>query len=160
MLLGSIIVVVAVLLDQLVKSWAVGTLQSLGSIPFIDNIIHLTYAENTGAAFSLMRGGRWVFVCITVAILSLMIVVLKKGLIKHPLGRISIFMIMGGAIGNLIDRVVHGYVVDMIEFRPVHFAIFNIADCFVTVGGILFAIYIIFLHDSVSGKKEETQDGT
>jgi len=159
MLLALFIIAGSVLLDQWVKSWAVGTLQSVGTIPLIDGVFHLTYAENTGAAFSLLRGGRWLFVCVTVAILIAIVILLCRGFVRHFLGKISLYMVIGGAIGNLIDRVLHGYVVDMLDFRLIQFAIFNVADCFVTVGGVLFAMYILFLHDKKESSKEEMNHG-
>ncbi len=156
-MLAFIIVALAVLADRAVKIWAVSTLQSAGSIPVIKGVFHFTYAENTGAAFSLMRGGRWIFVGVTAVILAVIIYSIGKGYVRHLLGKISLYMVIGGAVGNLIDRVIRGYVVDMFDFQLINFAIFNVADCFVTVGGVLFAVYILLLHDK-SGK-EETEHG-
>ncbi|MDP4108967.1 MAG: signal peptidase II [Bacillota bacterium] len=159
MLLALSIIAGSVALDRAVKFWAVHSLKNIGTLPVIKNVFNLTYAENTGAAFSFMEGGRWFFIGVTVIILAFIIVLIRRGYIKHPLGNIALYMVIGGAVGNLIDRARQGYVVDMFDLRIIRFAIFNVADSFITVGGVLFAAYILFLHDRKEKKKEETEDG-
>ena len=89
---------------------------------------------------------------LTVAFVIFGMWVLLTGRLRHSLGKWSWVLVLAGAVGNLIDRCLYGYVVDMFEVQFMHFAIFNVADIFVVVGGILFCIYYLFLHDK---KKED-----
>lgn len=151
-MLATIVIVLLVLLDQLVK-YLVKTNIPLGtSLPFLPGILGLAHIHNTGAAFSMLSGARWFFVILTVAFVIFGMWVLLTGRLRHPLGKWSWVLVLAGAIGNLIDRCLYGYVVDMFEVQFMHFAIFNVADIFVVVGGILFCIYYLFLHDK---KKED-----
>jgi len=152
---GILIVLCIVLLDQVVKYWAVHVLAGIGSIPLIEGVFHFTYVENIGAAFSILQGRRWFFVLFTVLVSALFIYWAAKGVIWGKLGKLSVCFIIGGAFGNLIDRVRLGYVIDMLEFRFVRFAIFNVADSFVTIGGILLAVWYLF----IEGKQKKGQDG-
>jgi len=142
--LGYLISLLAIILDQVTKYAAVDYLKEIGSVKVIDGVLNFTYAENTGAAFSLFSGARWGFIVFTLVITAAMIVILQKKIVHHPVGRIGMYMVIGGAIGNFIDRLIFGYVVDMFEFTFVDFAIFNVADIFLTVGEVLIGIYIIF----------------
>lgn len=152
-MLATIVIILLVILDQVVK-YLVRTNIPLGSsAPFLPGILGLTHIHNTGAAFSMLSGARWFFVLLTVAFVIFGMWVLLTGRLRHPLGKWSWVLVLGGAIGNLIDRCLYGYVVDMFEVQFMRFAIFNVADIFVVVGGILFCIYYLFLHDR---KKEET----
>ncbi len=141
-------------IDQIVKLVAVKTLFTIGTIPLIQNVFHFTYCENTGAGFGLFSDHTWLLAVLTLVIVA---VALLYVLVKKPESKLLLTAIMfmaGGAVGNLIDRVRLGYVVDFIDLRLIHFPIFNIADCFVTVGAILFAVYVIFYSD-----KKEHADG-
>ena len=138
--------------DQLFKYWIVANLELGGEIPLIPKIIHLTYAQNTGAAFSMLSGMRWVLLGITVVCLGLIIYYLIKMKIS-VFGNICAAMVIGGSIGNAIDRVVLGYVVDMFEVEFFDFAVFNIADSFVVVGCILFLIYYLINIKDIEPKK-------
>lgn len=146
-ILMTIIAVFAmVLVDQVVKYWAVISLAPVGSIPLIPGVLQLTYVENRGAAFSILQNQIWLFILLTVVILCVIIYVLQKQMIQTALGRISLVVIAAGAVGNMIDRLFRHYVVDMIELVFVHFPVFNIADIYVTVGVVLFCIYVMFQH--------------
>ena len=151
-MLATIVIVLLVLLDQLVK-YLVKTNIPLGSsVPFLPGILSLAHIHTTGAAFSMLSGARWFFVILTVAFVIFGMWVLLTGRLRHSLGKWSWVLVLAGAVGNLIDRCLYGYVVDMFEVQFMHFAIFNVADIFVVVGGILFCIYYLFLHDK---KKED-----
>ena len=151
-MLATIVIVLLVLLDQLVK-YLVKTNIPLGSsVSFLPGILSLAHIHNTGAAFSMLSGARWFFVILTVAFVIFGMWVLLTGRLRHSLGKWSWVLVLAGAVGNLIDRCLYGYVVDMFEVQFMHFAIFNVADIFVVVGGILFCIYYLFLHDK---KKED-----
>ena len=110
-------------------------------------MLGLTHIHNTGAAFSMLSGARWFFVVLTTVFVVFALWVLYAKKITHPMGRWTLVLIVAGALGNLIDRALYGYVVDMFEVLFMHFAVFNVADIFVVVGGILFCIYYGFLHD-------------
>ncbi len=148
-MIETIVILVLVVLDQLVK-YLVKTGIPLGeTVPFLPGVLRLTHIHNTGAAFSMLEGGgaRWFFVILTIAFVIAALWILFRKKLRHPLGTWSLVMLTAGAIGNLIDRVLFGYVVDMFEVQFMHFAIFNVADIFVVVGGILFCVYYLFLHD-------------
>lgn len=140
--------VACVALDQWVKYWTRTVLMNEpgGTIPIIEDVFHLTYVENRGAAFGMLQGQKWLFVVLTVAMVIAFCVYLFW---KKPgwLPGISMGMVIGGAIGNLIDRVMLGYVVDLFDFRLINFAVFNVADVFIVVGMILLAWWILFLMD-------------
>ena len=145
-LMSLLAILVMVVVDQVVKYWAVSMLAPMGSIPLIPNVLQLTYVENRGAAFSILQDQIWLFVLLAVAILCGIGYVLCTGRIQHILGKFSLLVIAAGAVGNTLDRVLHHYVIDMIEVRFIQFPVFNIADIYVTVGVALFAVYYLFLH--------------
>lgn len=135
-----------VLLDQFTKSLVVKYIKSIHTLPIIENVFHLTYVENRGAAFSIFQGKQTFLIVVTL----IFTIFLIYYLIKVPTTRdslwfkISLSFIIGGAIGNLIDRIRFGYVIDFFDFRIIHFAIFNTADSFVVVGTILLVLVIFF----------------
>ena len=126
-----LIVIISVVLDQISKKIVIDNLKPIGTVPLIKDVFHFTYCENTGAAFSFLFKN-----------------IKKKNHNKMLLFGLS--FILGGAIGNFIDRFFHGFVTDFFDFRLINFAIFNIADVFITIGGILFCIYILFSKDDES----------
>ena len=147
--------------DQLVKYWAFTSLQAQHTIPLIENVFHLTYVENRGAAISLFVqfDSRWIFVALAVIITVEIFAVLRKRYIQTTLGRWSLVLVAAGALGNAIDRVIHGFVVDMFDFRLIHFPVFNVADIFICIGGALFVIYFMFQHkDDKETDKQSDSD--
>ena len=143
----ALILVVLIALDQVVKYWELHVLAQIGSIPLINGVFHLTYVENRGAAFGILQDQRILFLCITPIVLAAVVYVLKKGYIRTSLGKVSLYLISAGALGNLIDRVWHGFVVDLFDFCLIHFPVFNVADVYVVVGMILFFYYFLIQHD-------------
>lgn len=131
-------------LDQLTKFWTVQNIPMYGAVPAWDGVFHLTYIRNTGMAFSLFEGARWLFLLLTAAFLVAAVTAVRKKWLTHPLSLWALTFIVGGAIGNLIDRALTGAVVDMIEVDFMNFAIFNVADCFVCIGAVLLVIWAIF----------------
>lgn len=151
---------VMIVLDQVVKYWALTSLQAQHTIPLIENVFHLTYVENRGAAFSLLAqfDSRWIFVALAVIITIVIFIVLRIDYIQTALGRWSLVLVAAGALGNAIDRVIHGFVVDLFDFRLINFPVFNVADIFICVGGVLFVIYFMFQHkDKVPEKKASAE---
>lgn len=151
----AIVTVIVLILDQLLKFWTTKNIPLLPADPTAEQIaesihelipgfIHLTNIHNDGAAFSILEGARWFFVVITVVFVIAVVVLISQEIIRGPLGRWSAVLVMAGAISNGLDRALYGYVVDMFEFEFMNFAIFNLADIFITVCGILFCIYILF----------------
>lgn len=133
----------AIVLDQLSKWLAVVFLKSVDTVPLWEGVLHLTYHENPGAAFGILTEHRWVFMVIsTVAIIALCIY-LGRFRPKNFWVKLSLGMIVGGGIGNMIDRTFLGYVIDFIDFRLINFAIFNVADSFITVGAGVMMVYLI-----------------
>lgn len=146
-----------VLFDQLVKFWAVAVLREAPGqlLPFIPGFIDLRYMQNTGAAFSLFSNSTWVLGTVSAVLAAVIIYFLWRGRGNGSLlYLLSLSFIAGGAIGNIIDRFRLGYVVDMLEFEFIQFAVFNVADSFVCVGAVLFAVYILIGPDRT--KKAET----
>ena len=135
------------ILDQTAKLFAAGLLPSVRTIPIIEDIFHLTYVENTGAGFGAFSGYTWILTVLTLlVILAVVIYVVVKRPKNYTLLTALTFM-MGGAVGNVIDRIRLGYVIDFFDFRIIDFPVFNVADCFITVGAVIFAVYVIFLSD-------------
>ena len=140
-----ILVFAIITMDLLVKLWAQNTLMDIGTIPIIKDIFHLTYAENRGAAFSILEGKRWFFIVLTAVMLIIIALAFFKNYFKGVWGKTTLVFIFSGAVGNFIDRLVLGYVVDMFDFRLINFPVFNVADIFITVGAIMGIIYILFI---------------
>ncbi|WP_312699588.1 signal peptidase II [Sedimentibacter sp.] len=137
----------SILVDQLTKSWAVNVLKDGSSIKVIGNFLRFTYAENRGAAFSILQNQRWFFIVVTIVMLIVLAYIFFRTKNINKLSRLSIAMIAGGAIGNFIDRLMLGYVIDFIDVRFgsfYNFPIFNIADSFVVCGTILMIFLILF----------------
>ncbi len=147
------IIALAVGLDQLTKWLAVVYLQGEPSFPLWKDVLHFTFVKNEGAAFGMLKDQRWVFMIFsTVAIIGLSIY-LFGFCRENKWVKISLAMIIGGGIGNMIDRVLLGYVVDFIDFTLINFAVFNIADSFVTVGAGILIVY--YLWDFISEIRAE-----
>lgn len=146
-MLEFLTVALILILDQGLKLWTDRVLTPLGtSISVIDGVFQLTSAHNTGAAWGMLKGWRWFFVALTLAVTIALVVFLVKYRKKlHWLPRLILALIIAGAVGNLIDRVALGYVRDMLYFVLIDFPIFNIADSALSVGCVLLAINILFM---------------
>lgn len=114
-------VLMMVIVDQAVKYWAVTMLAPVGSIPLVPGILQLTYVENRGAAFSILEDQIWLFVILALVIVCGIAYALQTNRIQTPLGKIALLIVAAGAVGNVIDRITHHYVVDMIEVTFIHF---------------------------------------
>ncbi len=143
-------------LDQLTKYIAVVHLKNVRTLPLIKEVFHLTYVENPGAGFGIFADFTWLLSLVSALVAAAMIgyVIWKKP--RHPMLLCALTFLTGGAIGNLIDRVRLGFVVDFLDFTWINFPVFNVADCFVTVGAALLAVYIALISDGAekTGKKE------
>ena len=161
----AIAAVLVLILDQWLKYWVtVNIALDTGSITLIPGVLDLVNIHNTGAAFGILQGGawRWIFVVIALVFVVIAVYAIRRGLIRGAIGRWAVVGVLAGAIGNCIDRVLNGYVVDM--FQPVFLkntvfgAIFNVADIFISCCGILFCLYILFGHEYKSKAGEEDDD--
>lgn len=143
------ILMIAVLIgiDQLSKLWVLGHLKGIGSISIIENVFHLTYVENRGAAFGMLQNNQIIFIIVALAASIFGLYYLNTNKNLNLLGKSSIILIISGALGNLIDRVRLGFVVDYFDFRFIWEYVFNIADVFVVVGTIMLCIYILFFEE-------------
>ncbi|MBQ8003533.1 MAG: signal peptidase II [Oscillospiraceae bacterium] len=147
-------VVLLTALDQGTKLWAVKVLEKVGEIPLIEGVFNLRYVENTGAAFSILQGKTLLLTVIPVVACILIIYMLLSKRIHSKTGQWGLVLILSGALGNLIDRIFRGAVVDMFDFELINFPVFNVADICVTVGAVLFFVYAIFFYDKAEKKDE------
>jgi len=143
----GIFVVIATVLDQLSKLWVVNNIPLYGEIPVLDGIFHLTYAQNTGAAWSMLSGMQWLFLGIfLVFTLGIVWEFSKKRWPFTTFDRWCIAVVYAGGLGNIIDRIRLGYVVDMIEVEFINFPVFNLADCCITCGCIALIVHLVFFN--------------
>lgn len=147
-----------VVLDQVVKYLVVRNIPLGGIVPVWPGVIHLTYVRNTGMSFSLLEGQRWFFVVMTVVILALLVLAVRRKWVSHPLGLWALAAIAGGAVGNFIDRLRLGYVIDMFEVEFMRFAVFNVADSFLVCGAILLVVYALFFDHRAKEEKRHDLD--
>ncbi|WP_270941856.1 signal peptidase II [Romboutsia lituseburensis] len=145
-MLYELIIILLIGIDQLSKIWALKSLKEIGSIPIIQNVFHLTYVENRGAAFGMLQNNQTIFIIVALAasVFGLYYLHTKK---VNILGKTGVILIISGAIGNLIDRVRLGFVVDYFDFRFIWEYVFNVADVFVVLGTIILCVYIIFFDE-------------
>ncbi len=143
----GIFVVIATVLDQLSKLWVVNNIPLHGEIPVLSGIFHLTYAQNTGAAWSMLSGMQWLFLLIFLAFtLGIIWEFSKKRWPFTTFDRWCIAVVYAGGLGNIIDRIRLGYVVDMIEVEFIDFPVFNLADCCITCGCIALVVHLVFFN--------------
>lgn len=147
-----------VALDQVVKYLVRTGIEPGGSVPLIPHVMDLTYVKNTGAAFSSFSNSTILLAVVSALVSVGLIIVLAKKLVRHPLGRWPVTLILAGAVGNLIDRVALGYVTDMFRTLFIDFAVFNVADICVVVGVIAMVLYVLLGWDKYEGKRDEKQD--
>ena len=148
-MLYAVLVVALVALDQLVKYLVVQNIPLGEYLPFLPHILDLTYVQNTWAAFSMFSQHTWILALISLIMSVVLAVALWKNFFTHPLGKVTLALLLAGAVGNLIDRVFRGFVVDMFNVLFMNFAVFNVADICVVVGGIAAALYYLFLADKL-----------
>ncbi|MBQ9860381.1 MAG: signal peptidase II [Clostridia bacterium] len=132
-------------IDQLSKWWATVVLKKGNPIAIIPDIFELNYCENDGIAFSLLEGQRWLFIPLTLLVAILTGVILfRSPLRKKVIFSLSCSLILAGGIGNLIDRIAYGYVIDFLYVKWIDFPVFNFADCCVVVGAIFLFSFLLF----------------
>ncbi len=143
----GIIGLLALLIDQFLKFWTVSNVAlNTGIRPLIPGVLHITYIKNFGAVFGIMSGFgalRWILLILLLAFTALMVFAFIKGYFRTGFVKVSGVLLLAGLLGNGIDRAIYGYVPDIFEFEFMNFAIFNLADVLVLVGGILFVVAIL-----------------
>lgn len=153
MLLWIIIIAASVILDQITKMLVVNGMALYESIPLIKNVLSFTYIHNYGAAWGMLSDHRWVFIIVTALAIIVMPIFLYKYRNLHWMFGLSLSLIIGGAIGNMIDRVFLGYVVDFIQATFIDFPVFNVADICVVCGAIMMFVYVAFIDKTLFADK-------
>ncbi|MBO5196654.1 MAG: signal peptidase II [Clostridia bacterium] len=157
MLLCAILIILSVAADQITKHLVLANIAMYEDVAVLPGIFHFTYIENKGAAFGMLANNRWVFLLISTVAIAAFVFYIIKYRPKDILLRISLSFVVGGGIGNMIDRCFRGSVVDFIEVDFIDFYVFNVADIFVCVGCGLMVLYIILseIKDSKAKKAEK-----
>lgn len=130
--------------DVITKDLVVEKLPLGRTVPLIEDIFHFTYVRNTGAAFGIFENSTLVLSIVSVIILLVVILLTFRINPEDENMKLAVCLICAGAVGNLVDRVSLGYVIDFIDVRLINFAIFNLADCFVCIGAFLMVVHIMF----------------
>ena len=146
--------------DQWVKAWVVGHLQMGETTSLFPGFLELMRVHNYGAAWSSFAGQKWLLLGVTGVILAVVLWVLARKIVRHPLGICACCLILSGGIGNIIDRLRLGYVVDMLDCTFIEFPVFNVADCFVVCGTIAALVYYIWIYPNTDAKNWEKDHGT
>ena len=152
----AVIAAAIVGLDQWTKALTLAA-DRAGSLPSesILGIFHITHTENDGAIWGILSGQTWLFLLIMVLFLAVLGVMIWRKWLTKKFEWLCLAFIAGGGIGNMIDRLISGSVTDMIKFDFVEFPVFNVADCFITVGCAALLIYILFF----DRRKKHEADG-
>lgn len=153
-MLWFIIGILCIAIDRLSKVYVSNNFEIGQSVPVIRNVFHITYHLNDGAAFSMLKGKTSFLTVATILIIVavLLYIFIKKP--KHNMLLMSLTLILSGAVGNLIDRVRDGAVVDFLDFKLINFPVFNIADSAIVIGGILLFLYVLKFSESGTKKDE------
>ncbi len=158
--LYSAIIVCGIGLDQLTKLIAIKHLKPIATFPIIEDVFHFTFTTNDGMAFGMLDNQRWIFLTISTITIVLMGIILYTGRLSNKLYTVSVSMIISGGIGNMIDRLTTGEVVDFLDFRLINFAIFNVADSIVCIGaGILILAMVLDIIKESKMKKSSARSG-
>ena len=144
------------LVDLLTKQWVATHLQTGQSIRVIPGLFSLTYVDNAGAAFGLLQNQTLLFIAITVAVVALILTYGRRAARHQPLLGLAFGLQLGGALGNLLDRLLYARVIDFLNVRGFPF-VFNVADSAIVVGGILFAV--VALREPEPRAESETPSG-
>lgn len=153
LIVGALLVIA----DQIIKMLVSAHLKPVGTVEVIDNIFSLTYVENRGVAFGMFKDMQWIFILITSVFIIAIIVYMFKTKPKGKLFYVCAGLIIGGGVGNLIDRAFYGYVIDYLSlsfFSPVC----NFADYCITIGTVMLVIYILFFSDVLKNEKAIKKD--
>ncbi len=148
-MLAIIVALAVVIADQVGKAIVSANMELYSEAGFIPGVISFYHTRNTGAAFSMLSDKQWVFMVLSAVMIAAISWFLVKHGKRHALLTVALALILGGGIGNMIDRIRLGYVTDFLRFDFVDFAVFNIADSCITVGAVLLGVYILFFEPKV-----------
>lgn len=151
-IIAAILSVIIIVADQVIKYFVVENLQGIDKVPFIGSLLTLTYVENRGAAFGMMQNMSWLFAIITVLMIALFFYIIIKKKITSKFFIACTVLIVGGGVGNLIDRIFRGFVVDYLQLSFFPY-VCNLADYCITVGAVMLIIYVMFFYGK-SNKNE------
>lgn len=142
----AIVAILILIADQGLKYWVTLNIPlDTGHVTLIPGVLELTNIHNNGAAFSILQHApHWIFVIFTLMFAAIAVFCLRRNVVHGKVGRWSVVLVLAGAVGNCIDRILSGYVVDMFNFLFVRFAVFNLADIFIVVAGIALCLHVIF----------------
>lgn len=154
----AILAIALVILDQIVKYLVRANIPLGQSIPFIPYLLDLTYVQNTGAAFSILNRHTWLLTLSSTAVVLVIAYLVVKGKLRGRLGLWSAALILAGGVGNLIDRTAFGFVTDMFQTTFMNFAVFNVADCCITIGVPLLFLYVVLFWDDGKEKEDDPDD--
>ncbi len=161
-ILPPILMIVIAAVDQFTKLLTVEYIKPVGSVPLINingtEWLNLTYCENTGMSFSLLEGQRLILIGVPVLLITAVCWFIYSGRVKRNDMMIALSVLAGGGLGNLIDRVLLGYVVDFIDFRIINFAIFNFADICAVCGGIYIGAVLLITEIKEDREKKAAAD--
>ena len=149
----AIFTIVFIFIDQLIKNLVNLYMNVDESIVLLKNVLNITYVHNYGAAFSMLTGARWILVLITIVALNVIYIFFIKNKKLNKYQTIVYSMLLGGIVGNLIDRFFYGYVIDYIDIRLFNFAIFNIADSLIVISVILLIVEEVLYARNSSRRK-------
>lgn len=152
-----LVIILCIAADQAVKHYVVSHLALYEHAPLIPGFVELFHIQNTGGGFSILSGHTWALTALTAALMLGIAALLVKKFFSHPLAMWTLTAILGGGLGNLVDRVRLGYVVDMFNFQFMNYPVFNVADILVVCGVIGFAAYYLLLHDKNEEKAEQKE---
>ena len=139
-------------LDQWLKAYVTANIPLGQAQPLVPGLVELRTVHNYGAAWSSFSGQRWLLLAVTACIMAAIALLLARRIVRHPLGVAACTMIISGGIGNIVDRVRLGYVVDMFNLLFMEYPVFNVADIFVVCGTLLGAVYYLWLYDKYDKK--------
>ena len=142
----AIVAILILIADQGLKYWVtVNIALDTGHVTLIPGVLELTNIHNNGAAFSMLEHApHWIFIIFTLVFAAIAVFCLRRNVVHGKVGRWSVVLVLAGAVGNCIDRILSGYVVNMFNFLFVRFAVFNLADVFIVVAGITLCLHVIF----------------
>lgn len=139
-------------LDQWSKHWITVNLPLGQTMPLWPGVVQLRTVHNYGAAWSSFSGMRWLLVAVTLFIVLAVAAALARRIVRHPLGVAAGTLIVSGGLGNIIDRVRLGYVVDMLDLQFMNYPVFNLADCCIVCGCLLGVVYYLWLYEKYDKK--------
>ncbi len=157
----AIVAILILIADQGLKYWVTLNIPlDTGHVTLIPGVLELTNIHNNGAAFSILQHApHWLFVIFTVVFAAIAVFCLRRNVVHGKVGRWSVVLVLAGAVGNCIDRILSGYVVDMFNFLFMRFAVFNLADIFIVVAGITLCLHVIFYRGDGSEERVRAETG-